>query len=846
MPGRARGVGASEDLSLRVAARAPTYNNHMPTGEKIIPVNIEEEMKTAYLDYAMSVIVGRALPDVRDGLKPVHRRILYAMFREGLLSTRRYSKSAGVVGEVIKKYHPHGDAAVYDALVRMVQDFNMRYPLVDGQGNFGSVDGDPPAAYRYTEVRLTRLAEEMLADIDLETVDFVPNFDDSTSEPVVLPSRVPTLLINGSSGIAVGMATNMPTHNLGEVIDGLTLVLENPDVGIDELMQVIKGPDFPTAGFLFGVEGIADAYKTGRGMLTLRARAIVEPQAKTERESIIITELPYQVNKARLIEKIAELVRDRKIEGIADLRDESDREGMRIAIELKRGEIASVILNQLYKHTQMQSTFGVIMLALVNNQPQVLNLKQLLSYFLEHRREVVVRRTRYELRKAEEKAHILEGLKIALDHLDEVITLIRRSRAPEPAREALMGRFALSQPQAQAILDMKLQRLTGLERDKIVSDYQETIKRIEYLRSVLGSDALIKKIIKDELLEIKERYQDARKTEIIPATAEINLEDMIAPEEMVITVSHTGYIKRSPLSIYRSQRRGGKGKIGMGTKEEDFVEQLFVASSRDFLLFFTDAGRIYWQKVYQIPEAGRVAKGKAIINLLQLAQESEHAEKVTAILPVAEFREDRFVVMATQNGIVKKTDLSAYSNPRAGGIIALTLDEGDRLVAAHLTDGHQEILLGTRQGIVIRFAEEAVRPMGRSAMGVRGIDLYEGDEVITMEIVDQRAETTLLTVTEKGYGKRTAQEEYRTQGRGGKGILTVRITPRNGQVVSVLQVAQEDEVIIITAEGKILRLRVEGIRVSGRNTQGVKLIEAEDTRVVGVAILREKEDHAEV
>jgi DNA gyrase subunit A len=817
----------------------------MPTGEKITPVNIEEEMKTAYLDYAMSVIVGRALPDVRDGLKPVHRRILYAMFREGLLSTRRYSKSAGVVGEVIKKYHPHGDAAVYDALVRMVQDFNMRYPLVDGQGNFGSVDGDPPAAYRYTEVRLTRLAEEMLADIDLETVDFVPNFDDSTSEPVVLPSRVPTLLINGSSGIAVGMATNIPTHNLGEVIDGLTLVLENPDVGIDELMQVIKGPDFPTAGFLYGVEGIADAYKTGRGMLTLRARAIVEPQAKTERESIIITELPYQVNKARLIEKIAELVRDRKIEGIADLRDESDREGMRIAIELKRGEIASVILNQLYKHTQMQSTFGVIMLALVNNQPQVLNLKQLLSYFLEHRREVVVRRTRYELRKAEEKAHILEGLKIALDHLDEVIALIRRSRAPEAAREALMGRFALSQSQAQAILDMKLQRLTSLERDKIVSDYQETIKRIEYLRSVLGSDALIKKIIKDELLEIKERYQDARKTEIIPATAEINLEDMIAPEEMVITVSHTGYIKRSPLSIYRSQRRGGKGKIGMGTKEEDFVEQLFVASSRDFLLFFTDAGRIYWQKVYQIPEAGRVAKGKAIINLLQLAQESEQSEKVTAILPVAEFREDRFVVMATQNGIVKKTDLSAYSNPRAGGIIALTLDEGDRLVAAHLTDGHQEILLGTRQGIVIRFAEEAVRPMGRSAMGVRGIDLYEGDEVITMEIVDQRAETTLLTVTEKGYGKRTAQEEYRTQGRGGKGILTVRITTRNGQVVSVLQVAQEDEGIIITAEGKILRLRVEGIRVSGRNTQGVKLIEAEDTRVVGVAILREKEDHAE-
>ena len=815
----------------------------MPTDEKIIPVNIEDEMKTAYLDYAMSVIVGRALPDVRDGLKPVHRRILYAMFREGLLSNRRYSKSAGVVGEVIKKYHPHGDAAVYDALVRMVQDFNMRYPLVDGQGNFGSVDGDPPAAYRYTEVRLTKLAEEMLADIDMETVDFISNFDDSTTEPVVLPSRVPELLINGSSGIAVGMATNIPPHNLGEVVDGLTLLLENPEARMDELTQVIKGPDFPTAGFIYGVEGIADAYRTGRGMLSLRARAIMETHPKTDRESIIITELPYQVNKARLIEKVAELVRDRKIEGISDLRDESDREGMRVAVELKRGENASVVLNQLYKHTQMQSTFGVIMLALVNNQPLVLNLKQLLTYFLEHRQEVVVRRTRYELRKAEEKAHILEGLKIALDHLDEVIVLIRHSRSPETAREGLMSRFALSQVQAQAILDMKLQRLTGLEREKLIAEYGETIKRIEYLRSVLGSEALIKKMIKDELLEIKERYHDTRRTEIIPATAEINLEDMIAPEDMVITVSHTGYIKRSPLSIYRSQLRGGKGKIGMGTKDEDFVEQLFVASSRDYLLFFTDAGRIYWQKVYQIPEAGRVAKGKAIVNLLQLAQEGERVEKVTAILPVAEFREDRYVVMATKNGVVKKTELAAYSNPRAGGIIALTLDEGDRLVAAHLTDGHQEILLGTRQGMVIRFSEEEVRPMGRSAMGVKGIDLYEGDEVITKEIVDQRGDATLLTVTEKGYGKRTAQEEYRTQGRGGKGILTVRITPRNGPVVSVLQVGAEDEVIIVTAEGKILRLRVKGIRVSGRNTQGVKLIETEETRVVGVAFLREKEEH---
>ncbi len=827
----------------------------MPAGETITPVYIEDEMKTAYLDYAMSVIVGRALPDARDGLKPVHRRILYAMFREGIGSNRRYSKSAGVVGEVIKKYHPHGDAAVYDALVRMVQEFNMRYPLVDGQGNFGSVDGDPPAAYRYTEVRLTRLAEEMLADIDMETVDFVANFDDSTSEPVVLPSRVPDLLVNGSSGIAVGMATNIPTHNIGEVIDGLVLALETPAADVEQLMHVIKGPDFPTGGFIYGLEGIVDAYRTGRGALTLRARAMIETHPKTEKESIIITELPYQVNKARLIEKIAELVRDRRIEGISDIRDESDREGMRVVVDLnnphprdeyvvdlKRGEVSNVILNQLYKHTQMQVTFGVIMLALVNNQPQILTLQQLLVNFLEHRREVVIRRTRFELRKAEEKAHILEGLKIALDHLDEVIALIRRSRTPQIARDGLMGQFGLSQAQAQAILDMRLQRLTGLEREKVVADYQETIKRIEYLRSVLGSEALIKKIIKDELLEIKEKYNDDRKTEIVSETAEINVEDLIAPEDMVITISHAGYIKRSPLSIYRSQRRGGKGKIGMGIKDEDFAEQLFVASSRDYLLFFTDQGRIYWQKVYQIPEAGRIAKGKAIVNLLHLSQERAPVEKVTAILPVSEFRDDRFVVMATKSGVVKKTELSAYSNPRAGGIIALTLDEGDRLVAAHLTDGQQEVLLGTRQGMVIRFSEQQVRAMGRTAMGVRGIDLHEGDEVITMEIVDQRAESTLLTVTEKGFGKRTAQEEYRTQGRGGKGILTVRITPRNGRVVSVLQVSEEDEIIIITAEGKILRLSVGDIRVSGRNTQGVRLIDAEDTRVGAVAILREKED----
>jgi DNA gyrase subunit A len=813
------------------------------TETRKIVVDIEDEMKTSYLDYAMSVIVGRALPDVRDGLKPVHRRILYGMHEMGLLHNRPYRKSAKVTGEIMGNYHPHGDAAIYDTLVRMAQDFNMRYLLIDGQGNFGSIDGDPPAAMRYTESRLTQLAEEMLADIDKDTVDFVPNYDESRTEPTVLPSKIPNLLINGSSGIAVGMATNIPTHNLTEVIDALTLMIDNPEVGLDKVMRIIKGPDFPTGGFICGTQGIKDAYKTGRGILTLRGKATIEVHPKTEKETIIVTELPYQVNKARLIEKIAELVRDRKIDGISDVRDESDRDGMRIVVELRRGEVAAVILNQLYKHTQLQTTFGVIMLALIENQPRVMNLAEILQAFVRHRRNVVVRRTQYELKKAEEKAHILEGLKIALDHLDQVIALIRRAASPEVARTGLVQQFGLSQIQAQAILDMRLQRLTQLEREKLVTEYQETIKRIEYLRSVLGSEALVRKIIKDELLEIREKYQDARRTEIMAAAEEIDLEDLIAEEDMVITITNTGYIKRNPVGIYRSQRRGGKGKIGMGVREEDFVEHLFVASTHDYLLFFTDAGKVYWQKVHQIPEAGRATKGRAIVNLLQLAQ----GEKITAILPVDEFREDRYVVMATRQGVIKKTPLQAYSNPRAGGIIALTLEPGDKLVAARLTDGGKEVLIGTKKGLVIRFPEKQARPMGRTAMGVKGITLADDNEVIGMEVLDKGTGASVLTVTERGFGKRTDPKEYRSQGRGGKGIISIRTTPKNGNAVAVLQVMEDGELMMMTAEGKIIRLRIRDIRQIGRNTQGVRLIGLDpNDRVVGVTTLAEKADSEDV
>ncbi len=754
----------------------------------------------------------------------------------GLVHNRAYRKSAKIVGEIMGNYHPHGDTAIYDTLVRMAQDFNMRYALVDGQGNYGSVDGDPPAAMRYTEARLTKLAEEMLADIDKETVDFGPNYDESTVEPLVLPAKVPNLLVNGAGGIAVGYATNIPTHNVAEVVDGLMLLIENSDATIDQLMKKIPGPDFPTAGFIYGTQGIRDAYKTGRGLLTLRAKAAIETDERTERDRIIVTEIPYQVNKARLIEKIAELIQDKRIEGISDLRDESDRDGLRIVIELKRSEIPLVVLNNLYKHTQLQTTFGVIMLALVHNRPEVLNLKQILEAFIEHRREVVVRRTAFELRKAEERAHVLEGLKIALDHLDAVITLIRRAQSPEVAREGLMRQFRLSEIQANAILDMKLQRLTQLERNKLVEEYQETIKRMEYLRSVLGSEALVRKLIKDELEAIKKEYRDERRTQIIPEEAEINIEDLIAQEEVIVTVSHAGYIKRNAVSLYRAQRRGGKGRIGMGIKEEDFVETLFTASTHDYLLFFTDAGKVYWLKVHEIPEAGRAAKGKAMVNLLALGSD----EKVTATLPVKEFRDDRFVVMATRQGVIKKTELSAYGNPRQGGIIALSLDQGDKLIGVQITDGQREILLGTRQGIVIRFKEEEVRPMGRTAYGVRGITLEEGNEVIGMETITPDSTTSILTVTEGGYGKRTPVTEYRIQGRGGKGIISVKTTERNGLAVGFLQVRDEDEIVLMAAKGKILRCKVDDIRQIGRNTQGVRLLDLEDDdRVIGVARLAE-------
>ena len=816
----------------------------MPPDERLGQIAIEDEMKASYLDYAMSVIVGRALPDVRDGLKPVHRRILFGMNEMGLVHNRAYRKSAKIVGEIMGNYHPHGDSAIYDTLVRMAQDFNMRYVLVDGQGNYGSMDGDSPAAMRYTEARMTKLAEEMLADIDKETVDFAPNYDESRQEPLVLPTKVPNLLINGAGGIAVGYATNIPTHNIGEVIDGLLLLLENPDVTIAQLMKKIPGPDFPTAGFIYGMSGIKEAYETGRGLLSLRAKVVVESDERTERERLIVTEIPYQVNKAKLIEKIAELIQEDRIKGISDLRDESsDREGVRIVIDLKRNEIPLVVLNNLYKHTQLETTFGVIMLALVNNRPEVLNLKQILHHFLEHRREVVVRRTIYELRKAEERAHILEGLKIALDNLDAVIALIRRSQSPDEARAGLMRQFSLTDIQANAILDMRLQRLTQLERAKLVEEYQEVLKQIEYLKSVLASEALVRSIIKGELTQLREDYKDDRKTQIVKEEAEISLEDLIAEEEVVVTISHAGYIKRNAASLYRAQRRGGKGRIGMGIKDEDFVETLFTASTHDTLLFFTDAGKVFWLKVHEIPEASRAAKGKALVNLLALTG----SEKVTATLAVKDYPEDRFVVMATKKGLIKKTELSAYSNPRQGGIIALGLEDGDKLIGVQVTDGQREILLGTKQGITIRFSESDVRPMGRTAYGVKGITLEEGNEVIGMETITPDSTTAVLTVTEGGYGKRTPVGEYRVQGRGGKGIISVKTTERNGLAVGFLQVRDSDEIMLMAAQGKVLRCKVGDIREIGRNTQGVRILDldGDEDRVVAVARLADSGEREE-
>ncbi len=812
----------------------------MVRSAEILPVNIEDEMKDAYLDYSMSVIIGRALPDVRDGLKPVHRRILYAMFREGLLSNKRFSKCAGVVGEVLKKYHPHGDSAVYDSLVRMTQPWNMRYPLIDGQGNFGSIDGDGAAAYRYTEARLMAIAEELLADIDKETVDFVPNFDNSVEEPTVLPTRIPNLLINGSDGIAVGMATKIPPHNLKEIVNALLAMIERPEIKTEEIYRLVSGPDFPTGAFIYGRDGIKQAYDTGRGLIQMRARANIEKIAKGDKEAIIVSELPYQVNKAKLIEQIANLVRDGRIEGIGDLRDESDREGMRIVVELKRGTVAGVILNQLYKHTPMQSSFGVILLSIVQGQPRILGLREMLQLFLDHRKVVVTRRTVYELRKAEERAHILEGLKIAVENIDEVVALIKKAKTPPEAKDALMKRFELSELQAQAILELRLQRLTGLERDKIIQEWKDIQDLIKRLKEILANEKLVYKIISDELKEILDRYGDERRTEIMATAQDISIEDLIQEEDMVITVSHNGYIKRNPISLYRAQRRGGRGKTGMTTRDEDFVEDLFIASTHSYVLVFSSKGKVYWLKVHEIPQAGRATKGKAIVNLLNLAQ----GESVAAILPVREFKEGCGVVMCTRNGTIKKTDLMAFSNPRAGGIIALGIEDDDELIEASLSEGNKDIFIGTAEGMTIRFAGEEVREMGRTAYGVRGIKLEKGDHVVGMQVVNEGA--AILTVSANGLGKRTSTEEYRVQGRGGVGIITMKVTEKTGRVVAVKQVNDTDEIMIITTTGKIIRMPVNTISLIGRNTQGVRLINLESGEAVSaVAKLAEAEGEDE-
>lgn len=813
----------------------------MAKSAEIIPINIEDEMRESYLDYAMSVIIGRAIPDVRDGLKPVHRRILYAMYREGILSNRRYSKCAGVVGEVLKKYHPHGDMAVYDSLVRMAQDWNMRYPLIDGQGNFGSIDGDSAAAYRYTEARLMPLAEQMLADIDKDIVNFLPNFDESIEEPRILPSKVPNLLINGSDGIAVGMATKIPPHNLGEVIDATIHLIRNPDATTKQLMKCVPGPDFPIGAIIRGTDGIKKAYETGRGIIVMRARAMIEPMARGDRESIVVTEIPFQVNKARLIEKIAELVQKGKLEGVSDLRDESDKDGMRIVIELKRGTVAGILLNQLYKHTAMQSTFGVILLAIVAGQPRILNLKQVLELFIEHRKEVVIRRTIFDLRNAEERLHILEGLKIALDNLDAIIKQIRRSKTPVEARTALMKQFDMSEKQAQAILDMRLQRLTALERDKIITEYEEIKKFIQELKGILADEQKILDIIITELKELKMKYGDERRTEIQGKIEDLSEEDLIAEEDMVVTLSHSGYIKRNPISIYRAQRRGGRGKTGIAVRDEDFVTNLYIASTHSYLLAFTSKGRVFWIKVHEIPQIGRTARGKSIANLIH----KQPDEKLAAVMSVREFKEGKFILFATQKGTVKKTDLMSYSKPRASGIIALTIDKGDTLIGAELTDGRKDIFLMTKFGQSIRFHEDEVREMGRSARGVHGMRIKKGDEVVGMEVVHPGMEgqkNTILVVSEKGYGKRTFISEFRSQSRGGSGIIGMKIVSKNGPVVSCCQVDEKDEIMLITNRGKIIRMKVKGISIQGRSTQGVNLIVVEkDEKVVSVAKVAEQE-----
>ncbi|MGD2187697.1 MAG: DNA gyrase subunit A [Desulfobacterales bacterium] len=809
----------------------------MYQSDNLTEISIEKEMKKSYLDYAMSVIIGRALPDVRDGLKPVHRRVLYAMRELKNDWNKPYKKSARIVGDVIGKFHPHGDAAVYDTIVRLAQDFSMRYPLVDGQGNFGSIDGDPPAAMRYTEIRMMRLAHEMLEDLEKETVDFIPNYDESLLEPTVLPAKIPDLLINGSAGIAVGMATNIPPHNLSEVIEALKALIDNPEISVDELIQLIPGPDFPTGGMIYGTEGIKAAYQTGRGAVRIRARLIVEKDKRTQRETLVITELPYQVNKAKLIEKIAELIRDKTIEGIRYVRDESDREGMRIALGLKKDQIAGVIINQLYKHTRMENSFGIIFLAVVNGRPEILNLKEILHYFILHRKDIIVRRTRYDLRKAEDQAHILEGLKIALDNLDDVVALIRASKSPPEAKSQLVKKFSLTEKQAQAILDMRLQRLTGLERNKIQQDYKNIIKDIARFKEILASEKLVLNIIKEELSEIQEKFGDERYTEIIEKTKEITIEDMIVEEDMIVTISKRGYIKRNPITLYKNQRRGGKGKTAMGTKDDDFVELLFVASTHHTFLFFTNQGRVYWRKVYDIPQAGRMSLGKAIVNLLNFGKD----ERLTTVLAVPEFEPGYHVLMATKNGLIKKTDLMAFSRPRSGGIIALNLLEGDELIAARITDGTLNVFLGSRMGKSIRFHESDIRATGRVATGVRGMRLAEGDQIVGMQVLSHGQ--TLFAVTEHGYGKRTSIDEYPVQKRGGKGVIAIKTTERNGLVVAILLVAEDDDLMLMTNIGKVIRMPIRSISVISRNTQGVKVMGMEsEERVVGAARLAEKEE----
>jgi len=809
--------------------------------QKNLPVNIEDEMKKSYMAYAMSVIIGRAIPDVRDGLKPVHRRALFAMHEMGNRWNRPYKKSARIVGDIIGKYHPHGDTAAYDTIVRMAQDFSMRYLLVDGQGNFGSVDGDPPAAMRYTEIRMSRIAEEILADLEKDTVDFIPNYDESLEEPVVMPSKIPTILLNGTAGIAVGVATNIPPHNLREVIAGTIALIRNPDLSIDELIAYIPGPDFPTAGFINGREGILSAYRTGRGSIRLRARAMIERNARNDRESIVVTELPYQVNKANLIEKISELVKEKKIEGIADLRDESDRDGIRVVLDLKRDEVSGVILNQLYKHTQMETTFGVTMLAIDNKQPRVFNLKEILRSFIDFRKQVVVRRTRFDLAKATERAHILEGLIIALTNIDAVVAVIKASANPQEAAVALCESFGLTEPQARAILEMRLQRLTGLERDKIDAEHTELMKQIAFLKDILENPHRVLEVIIAELEDIRTRYGDERRTEIVVSPDEIDIEDMIVEEDMVVTISHTGYVKRNPVSLYRNQRRGGRGKMGMGTKEEDFVVKLFVASTHQYILIFSSLGKVYWLKVYQIPQAGRAAKGKAIVNLISLTQ----GERVAAILPVKEFVAERNVVMVTRQGVIKKTNLAAFSHPRSTGIIAIGIDAGDELMDVQLTLGNQDIFLGTRMGMAIRFHEEDVRGTGRGARGVRGIMLAPEDAVVGMEIPSEGS--GMATITEKGYGKRTTVSEYRLQTRGGKGTINLRTAPRVGNVTGICQVAGDEDLMLISDAGKIIRVRVEEVSLIHRSTQGVRLIDLdENERLVGIARVEREEEIEEI